>query len=64
MNATDRYEATQILTVAAARLYDLGISAEVDDHGQATFYPPDGYDFDINPDTGNLILIENKDSER
>lgn len=58
MNAPDKHEVAQILTVAAARLYDLGISAEVDDYGQITFYPPDGYDFDLDPDTGNLILTD------
>jgi hypothetical protein len=49
-----------ILAYAAARLADLGISAEVDDHGQAVFYPPEGYGFDIDPDTGSLVLTESE----
>ena len=64
MDGDTRKKAASILNAAAAQVSDLGIHAEVDDYGQAVFYPPEGYDFDIDPETGALTLIHNPNTDR
>ena len=56
MKATDRHEAAMIAQHAAARLYHLGITTEIDDYGQIVFYPPEGFDFDLDPRCGFVII--------